>query len=95
MESKKHRTNLRKRVISSALAGIVGIVAVNATTLQTQASFYGKLYELSLAYQEIAPDCVVSVNFTEYLNMLKMVMSEAGAASKEVMSGCADRKSVV
>ncbi len=89
MESKKHRTNLRKRVISSALAGIVGIVAVNATTLQTQASFYGKLYELSSAYQEIAPDCVVSVNFTEYLNMLKMVMSEAGAASKEVMSGCA------
>lgn len=89
MENKKHRTNLRKRVIVSALAGIVGMVAVNATTLQTQASSYDELYELSSSYKEIAPDCVVPVTFTEYLNMLKMVMSEAGATSKEVMSGCA------
>lgn len=89
MESKKHRTNLGKRVIVSALAGIVGMAAVNATTLQTQASFYGELYELSSSYKEVAPDCVVPVTFTEYLNMLKMVMSEAGSASKEMMSGCA------
>lgn len=89
MESKKHRINLRKRVVFSALAGIVGMAAANTTLIQAQAISNSKIYEIQSAYNEIAEDSVIDITLNEYLHLLRMTMSESGYCSEDMMNGCA------
>ena len=89
MKSKKHRTNLRKRVIGSALAVITAMAAVDATSLQTKAIYYSEIYGFIPYYREIANDSVIDITLSEYLDFLRMTMAEAGHRSEEMMNGCA------
>lgn len=91
MENKKHRTNLRKRVIVSALAGIVGMAAVSVNSIQVEA--IGKDFEhiqyLYTKYSEVSEESVIEMSWNEYLHLLRMTMAESGYCSEEMMNGCA------
>ena len=67
MESKKHRTNLRKRVIVSALAGIVGMAAVNVNPIQAEAlsEEIEHARYLYTQYCEVSEESIIEVTCSE------------------------------
>ena len=91
----KHRVNLRKRVINSALAVIVALAAIDAVSVPSQATF---LEDLSSAYatasalysyQRIAQESIIDISVDEYAQLLCMTMAESGHHSEEMQNGCA------
>lgn len=91
MESKKHRTNLRKRVIVSALAGIVGMAAVNVNPIQAEAlsEEIEHARYLYTQYCEVSEESIIEVTWSEYSQLLRMTMAESGYCSEDMMNGCA------
>lgn len=81
-----HRINLGKRVICSALAGIVTLAAVDINAFHVEASETKTFYEY---YTDICEESVIDITWDEYLDFLRMTMAESGHRSKEMMNGCA------
>ena len=87
MESKKHRVNLRKRVINAALATIAAAIATSAISFDVEAVPSKDAYA---SYEEIAKTTtVIDITWEEYHALLRMTMAESGYCSYEMMNGCA------
>lgn len=88
MECKKHRVNLRKRVINAAIATIAAVMAINATSFDVNAVSVESSYMAT--YEEIAKTTtVIDITWEEYEALLRMTMAESGYCSYEMMNGCA------
>lgn len=86
MESTKHRTTLGKRVMCSALAGIVALAAIDINPFRVSASETKTFYE---EYEGIVKDCIIEITWDEYSKLLRMTMAESGYCSEDMMNGCA------
>lgn len=86
MESTKHRTTLGKRVMCSALAGIVALAAAYINPFRVSASETKTFYE---EYEGIVEESIIEITWDEYSKLLRMTMAEVGYCSEDMMNGCA------
>lgn len=86
METTKHRSNCRKGLIRATIAVIVASLAVRATTIEAEAAH---VFETYVSYTNVVETSIIDISWTEYQDLLRMVMSESGYCSYEMNNGCA------